>query len=298
MPLRPQDIARLVALALIWSASFVFIRVLVPLLGPLWVATGRLLIAGVTLAAWLAVAKVQVGVRTKWRAYALVGLVNCALPFVLFAYAAVRLPASYLVILNALTPLFVASLGALLLRVPLGVTRIAGLLAGVVGVALVTRAVPIAGDAAFALAVVAGLGAALCYAMSALWLRHRGARLDPLAIAAWSQLFGGVMLLPFALPTTAAVTMTRAAAANLLALSLLCSAVAYILYFRLIRDIGPTRALTVTFIMPAFGMIWGAWLLDESVTLGMTAGAALILAGTAVVLRSPAISSPERRIAA
>jgi drug/metabolite transporter (DMT)-like permease len=298
MTLRAQDVARLVALALIWSASFVFIRVLVPLLGPLWVAAGRLLIAGVALAAWLAVVHVRSQVRMHWRGYALVGLVNCALPFVLFAYAAVRLPASYLVIVNALTPLFAAALSAALLRSPLGGARMGGLLAGVVGVALVTRAVPVAADGAFAVAVGAGVGAALCYAVAAVWLRHRGAALAPLATATWSQLFGGVMLLPFALPTTSAATVTGHAAANLLALALLCSGVAYILFFRLIRDIGATRALTVTFIMPAFGMIWGAWLLDESVTPGMIAGAALILAGTAVVLRSPATARAGRRIAA
>ena len=69
------------------------------------------------------------------------------------------------------------------------------------------------------------------------------------------------------------------------ALALVCSGVAYLLYFRLIRDIGPARASTVTFLMPAFGMLWGAWFLGESITLGMIAGAALIVAGTATVLR-------------
>jgi drug/metabolite transporter (DMT)-like permease len=282
--MRTQDIARLVALALIWSASFVFIRVLAPLIGPLWVATGRVLIAGLALAGWLAATGVTADLRTKWRAYLLLGVLNCALPFVLWGYAALHLPASYLVILNAMTPLWVALLAALFVRERMGGGKAFGLVAGLAGVVLVTRAVPASADAQFALAVSAGVGAALCYAVSALWLRHRGGALPPLANAAWTQLFAGVVLLPFAVPSHVNGPITPLAVGDLLALALICSGVAYILYFRLIRDIGPTRALTVTFLMPAFGMVWGAWLLGEVITPGMIVGAALIVVGTAAVL--------------
>ena len=298
MTMRAQDVARLVALALIWSASFVFIRVLAPVIGPLWVATGRVLIAGLALAGWLAMSGVPAALRERWRAYLFVGVLNCALPFVLYAYAALHLPASYLVILNAMTPLFVALLGAVLVRERLGSGKAFGLVAGLAGVVLVTRAVPASADAQFTLAVAAGAGAALCYALAALWLRHRGAALPPLANAAWTQLFAGVALLPFAVPSHVEGPVTPLAVANLLALALICSGVAYILYFRLIRDIGPTRALTVTFLMPAFGMVWGAWLLGEAITPGMIAGAALIVAGTAAVLGVASRWGGRRRIAA
>jgi len=296
--MRSQDVARLIALALIWSLSFVFIRVLAPAIGPLWVATGRLLIAGVALAGWLAVVRVPADLRTHWRAYLFLGMLNCALPFVLFAYAALHLPASYLVILNATTPLFAALLTMLVVRERLATGRALGLLAGFGGVVLVTRTVPVSADAQFALAVGAGLGAALCYALGALWLRHRGGALPPLANAAWAQLFAGVVLLPAAVPSHVAGPVTPLALANLLALALICSGVAYILYFRLVRDIGPTRALTVTFLMPAFGMVWGAWLLGEAITPGMIGGAALILAGTAVALGAGSWWRARRRIAA
>ena len=283
--MRPQDIARLLALALIWSASFVFIRVLVPVIGPLWVASARLLIAGVALCAWIGVLRIDARVRAHAVEYFVAGLLNCAIPFVLFAYAAVRLPASYLVILNATAPLFGAGVAALGLGERLTRTKMAGLSVGVVGVALVTRAVPMDADGAFALAVAAGLGAAFSYALAAVWVKRRCAPLDPLAIAAWSPLLGGLVLLPFALPSHVAGPLNASVAVNMLILALVCSGIAYLLYFRLIRDIGPTRALTVTFLMPALGMIWGWWLLDESVTAGMIAGAALIVAGTAAVLR-------------
>ena len=121
-----------------------------------------------------------------------------------------------------------------------------------------------------------------------MWLKRRGASLDPLAVAAWSQLFGGLALLPIVPLSPIRGEITGVVVINVALLALLCSTVAYMLYFRLIADIGPTRAMTVTFLMPAFGMLWGYLFLDETITLPMLAGAAMIVAGTAGVVRSPA----------
>ena len=227
--------------------------------------------------------------RRRWPLYGIVGIVNCALPFLLFGYAALNLPASYMVILNAAAPLFSALLAPLWLGERLTPIKLGGLALGAAGVTLVSGAGPVTPDAGFLLAVAASLGAALCYALSGIYLKRRGAGAAPLAIAGWSQLFGGLVLLPLALaqPPTAAVT--PAIAANLLVLALVCSGVAYLLYFRLIADLGPTRALTVTFLMPAFGLVWGALFLGEAVTAPMLAGAALVVAGSAAVLLPAAL---------
>jgi drug/metabolite transporter (DMT)-like permease len=285
------DVVRLVALAIVWSLSFVFIRVVVAPLGPVWTATLRMLIAGVALCAFFALVRFRADVRTHWRAYLFVGLVNSAAPFLLFAWAAKTLPASYLVVLNAASPMFSALLGALVLGDRLDAVKIAGLLAGAAGVALVSGAGPLAPTPAVVAAVFASLAAALCYAVAGLWLKHRGAALEPRAIAGWSQLYAGAAVLPLALafPIPGPVTVT--VAANLAALALLCSAVAYLLYFRLIRDIGPTRAMTVTFLMPALGMLWGVVFLGESVTSAMVGGVALVIAGTVAVLRPARIAA-------
>ena len=134
------------------------------------------------------------------------------------------------------------------------------------------------------LAVAASLGAALCYALAGTWLKRNGTALKPVAVAGWSQLFAAAVLLPAGAATAMPGPVTMLALVDLLALALLCSGVAYLLYYRLIADVGPTRAMTVTFLMPAFGMTWGALFLDEHVTTAMVAGAALIVAGTAAVL--------------
>jgi drug/metabolite transporter (DMT)-like permease len=286
------DLGRLLALAAIWGASFVFIRVVATPLGPVWTATGRVLLAGVVLVAWLALTRRPSHVRERWGAYAFAGVVNSALPFVLYAYAALTLPASYMVILNAMTPLFAAFMSAVWLGERLTAAKLAGMALGIAGVALVSGAGAIAIDAHVLVAIGACIAATLCYAIGGVWLKRNGADLPPYAVAAWSQLFAGVVLLPPAALFPAPGPITPVVVANLVALALVCSAIAYLLYFRLIRDLGPTRAMTVTFLMPAFGMLFGVLFLRESISLGMLAGTALILLGTSAVLR-PAASGPR-----
>jgi len=116
--MRPADTARLLALAVIWSASFVFVRVLAPVLGPVWVATSRVLVAGIALTGAFVILRRHVDVAAHWREYLFVGVLNSALPFLLFAYAALTLPASYLVILNSGLPLFGAIASAIWLAEP------------------------------------------------------------------------------------------------------------------------------------------------------------------------------------
>lgn len=286
--MRASDVGRLLALAAIWSASFAFIRVLAPPLGPVWTATLRVLVAGIALVGWLAATGFDGDVRRHWRAYLLVGLVNSAAPFLLFSWAALTLPASYLVILNAAAPMFTAIVAAAWLGERLSGAKLVGLAIGAAGVALVSRAGPLEPTPAVAFAVAASLGGALCYALAGVWLTRYGARLKPKAIAGWSQLGAGAVLLPVAAATPLPGPVTRSVVANLLALALICSGVAYLLYYRLIRDVGPTRAMTVTFLMPALGMLWGVLFLGETVNATMLAGAALVIGGTAAVLR------PER----
>ena len=285
--MRGEDVARLVVLAAIWGASFIFMRALAPVLGPVPIAAWRVAIAGVALIAWFRITGFDAELRRHWRAFLVIGLVNSALPFLLFAFAAVHIPASYSVILNTATPLFAAVLSAVWLDERLTAMRVAGLAAGAAGVALVTGAGPVAPDAMFGWAVAACLGAALCYALAGIYIKRHAGGAKPMAIAGWSQAFAGAALLPLTPFAPPPGTVTPGVVANVLALALLCSAFAYLLYFRLIADVGPTRAMTVTFLMPVFGMVWSVLFLQETVTLPMIAGCALIVGGTALVVRRP-----------
>jgi len=284
---RPADTARLLALAAIWGASFIFIRVAAPVLGPVWTTEGRVLIGGVALAAWSAITGFDPQWRRYIKVYASVGVLNSAVPFSLFSFAGGHLSASVMSILNATSPMFGLLLGAAFTGERLTVRKVAGLIVGIAGVALVARLDVLEGSPGpmAAWAVAACLGAAFCYGLTGVFIKLRGAGAPSRGIAVGGQLFAALTLAPL-LPLLPPVSTPGAVVlANLAALGILGSAVALILYFRLIADVGATRALTVTYLIPLFALLWGALFLGETLTTAMIAGGALILAGTVLVTR-------------
>jgi len=279
--MRAADGARLVALAAIWGASFLFIRILAPAIGPVATADLRMLIAGGALAAYFSFTGFDPGWRRHWRYYLLIGVLNSAAPFVLFGYAALDLSVGLLVVFNATSPMWGALLSALALRERLSLVRSAGLLLGVAGVALVSG--PQASGAW--LAVAAALGGAVSYGLAAVIMRRWAGGTSSRGMAAGTLLMGGLLLLP-ALAVSPPPMPSAGMVMNLLALGLVCGAIAYLLYFRLIADIGPTGALTVTYLIPVFGVLWGALFLGEALSFHVIAGALVVIAGTVLVLRS------------
>ncbi|HYL88085.1 MAG TPA: DMT family transporter [Burkholderiales bacterium] len=279
--MRAADAARLVTLAAIWGASFLFIRIATPVFGVLATADVRMLIAGGTLAAYYALTGFDAGWRRSWRYYVVIGVLNCVLPFLLFGYAALYLTVGLLVVLNATSPMWGALLTAIFQREPMSPGRIAGLVIGVVGVGIVSGA-----EASERwIAVVAGLAAAFSYGLTGLLMRRWAKGTSPRGMAAGSLLAGGVLLAPMLLAASPAWPGLPVALA-LLALGVVCGAIAYVLYFRLIADIGPTGALTVTYLIPLFGMVWGALFLGEAITASMIVGALVVILGTVLVLRN------------
>ena len=279
--MRAADAARLVTLAAIWGASFLFIRIASPAFGVIATADVRMLIAGAALAAYYALTGFDVQWRRWWRYYLAIGVLNSVLPFLLFGYGALYLTVGLLVVLNATSPMWGALLSALVLRERLSPGRIAGLLIGVAGVAIVSGAE--ASDRW--LAVIAGLAAAFCYGLTGVVMRRWAKETSPRGMAAGSLLTGGVLLAPL-LAATPPTWPGLPVALALLALGLVCGAIAYVLYFRLFADIGATGALTVTYLIPLFGMAWGALFLGEAITPAMLAGALVVIVGTVLVLRN------------
>jgi drug/metabolite transporter (DMT)-like permease len=292
---RPADVARLVALAAIWGASFIFIRVAVIPLGPAATAELRVALASLTLLAWLRFAEVDLRWREHWRFYLAVGTLNSAAPFALWAFSAIHIPASYLVVLNATSPLFGAVVSALWLRERVTGRVTLGLAAGVAGVALLVGLGPVRPTPAVLWAIAAGALAALSYAVAAAFMKRRAAGVDAAAIATGSQLGATLILAPLLAPLAPVAWPTPAEWTAVVALGVVCTGIAYLLYFRLIADVGPTRALTVTFLIPLFGMLWGALFLGEAITPVMATGCALVLVGTAlIVLRRERASDPRQ----
>lgn len=278
--MRAADAARLLALAAIWGASFLFMRITAPAIGAVATADLRMLIAGTTLAAWLAATGFDAQWRRWWRYYALIGVLTSAAPFLLFAYAALELSAGLMAVLNATSPMWGALLSAAVLGERLSARRIAGLVLGIVGVAMLSGAEA----SARWLAIAAALAAAFSYGLTGVVLRRWARETTARGMAVGTQLCGAALLLPLLLwsPPPAAPMSVWAALA---ALGVVCGAAAYLLYFRLIADIGPTGALTVTYLIPIFGVLWGALFLGETLDAGRIAGALVVIAGTVLVLR-------------
>jgi drug/metabolite transporter (DMT)-like permease len=282
--MRQGDIARLVSLAAIWGASFLFNRITAPVLGPVLTAELRTLIAGVALAAWFAFSGFDPQWRRWWGQYIVVGIFSSAVPFLLWAYAALTQPAGLLSVLNATSPMWGALCSAVILGERLRARRVAGLVLGVVGVAVVTQ--PAARQDFDFIAIGAALTAAFCYGLAAAYMKRWASNVPSRGMAVGTQLLAGVILIPFIPLWPPAAAPTPLVAGSMLALGLVCGAVAYLLYFRLIADIGATGALTVTYLIPVFGVLWGALFLGEALSAAMLAGAALVVLGTVFVLRN------------
>jgi drug/metabolite transporter (DMT)-like permease len=283
---RAYDAGRWLLLATLWSLQFLFMRVAVPVFGMAPVAEGRALFAAAFLLPWAVLfARQPIGLREHWRDHLAIGLVNNVLPFVCFALAAAVLPAGYLAIINGLVPLWAAVIAAPVLGEPFGLRRAAGFALGIAGVALIVNLGPVTLDARTLLGAAAAIAGTALWGWAGVMIKQRSGRLPPMGLAAGSIAFAAVVMAPLSALTPPAATWTLEAAGALVALGVLCSGLAYLPFFTLIRDIGPSRTLTVGLAIPVLGVAWGWLFLDEAVTAPMVLGAALVLAALALVLR-------------
>lgn len=282
----PADYARLVALAALWGAAFIFMRIAAPVFGPAWTAELRVLLGGLALLAWFRALGFDPGLRAHWRFYLLMGGVGIAAPFVLYSFASIHAPASLLSITNATSPIFGLAWAALAGDERVTARKATGLALGIAGVALIARPdAATAADPLFGWAVAAALGACCLYGVVGVLIKRYARGATPRGMAAGNQLAAALVLIPLLPLLPPLAPPTPLAVANLLALALLASAFAFVLYFRLIADVGATRALTVTYLIPLFGILWGWLFLGEALPAAALAGGVLILAGTVLVTR-------------
>jgi drug/metabolite transporter (DMT)-like permease len=269
-----------------WSLQYIFMRVAVPVFGMAAVAEGRALFAALFLLPWVTfAARQRVGLREHWRDHLAIALVNNVLPFVCFAWAATRLPAGYLAIINGMVPLWTALIAVPVLKEPLGAPRILGFALGVAGVALIVNLGPVELGWQTALAALAGIAGAAFWGWAGVLIKQRAGRVPPMSLAAGSIAFAALLMSPFWITTPSPTLWHPSAVISLIALGMVCSGIAYLPFFTLIRDIGPSRTLTVGLAVPVLGVLWGWLFLGETVTLSMLGGMALVLAALALVLR-------------
>jgi len=296
-PLSIVDLGSLLFLGAVWGAVFLFMRVAAPEVGPVWAAEIRLAI-GASVLVVVAGRRTLNAARGRVAGFLVVGALFSAVPFTLIAYATVTLPAGFAALLNAATPLFTAAIGVAFLGQAIGLRIAAGLGVGVVAVVVLVGLSPLEPGITTILAVAAGLGAPASYAIAGNFVRARMSSVAPLELATGMLVSGAVLALPAALLTGAPGTPALDGIVSLVAVGILSTAVAWPIFFRVLRRTTPTAASTVTFIVPAFALTWSSILLAEPVGIGLLVGFGLILVSLMLVLGIvPAVRLPGRPVA-
>ncbi len=282
--MKARESLMLVALAALWGASFLFMRVAAASFGPIALISVRLVIAGVCFLPLLRLSVHRVRFRTHWRSLFLNGLLSASIPFSLLAYSSLSLTAGFTSLLNALTPITTALVAWLIWRQRLRTSQWVGLALGLAGVAILCWGRMSFRGGGSGWAVVTAIAATLCYGFGGNYAKRRFAQL-PSQISAGGTLVGGaigllipgIALWPDASPPPMAWL-------SVVLLGVLCTSAAYLLYFRLLKTATATQVASTTFLVPVFAILWGALFLGESLTVQMVVASVVILSGTALGL--------------
>ncbi|WP_223462077.1 MULTISPECIES: DMT family transporter [unclassified Pseudomonas] len=297
--MNPVDIFRLLSLAAIWGASFLFMRIIAPVIGSIPTAFFRVSIAAAGLLVILGLMRISWDFKGKLKTVMLLGVINSGVPATLYSVAAQVLPAGYSSIFNATTPLMGVLIGGLFFHERLTGAKLGGVFLGLFGVGVLTRAGPVAFNMELLLGAVACLLATTCYGFAGFlarrWLDQAGG-LDSRLSAVGSMLGATLFLLPLfgysVISQPPATWGGWSVWLSLLGLGLGCTAFAYIVYFRLLSSIGPVKSMTTTFLIPLFGVLWGALFLDEPLSMAHIYGGMLIAVALWLVLK-PAAVKPQ-----
>ncbi|MEF3101809.1 DMT family transporter [Raoultella terrigena] len=281
--MRIADYIRLIALAAIWGASFLFMRIASPEFGAINTAFLRVLFGFLGLAVIIFVLKSSYNFEGKFKSSLMLGVINSGLPFFMYCLAARWLPAGYSAVLNATTPLMGALIGFAFFSEKLTARKWGGVVFGLVGIMVITTIGESQSTNETLSGVIACLVATGCYGIAGFlthrWISNKGG-LDPKIVAFGSQIGATLFLLPFFIwssTTGPSINWLQGNVwASVVAVGLICTAFAYILYFRLIADIGPLRSLTVTFLIPPFAVLWGYLALGETINESFIIGALIV----------------------
>jgi drug/metabolite transporter (DMT)-like permease len=282
--LKRRDFLLLLLIASVWGGSYIFIRLIVPVLGPWGLVFARMTVAGAALLIATAALRRPWGEWRLLKSYLIVAFSASFLSQFLIAHAALTLNAPTLSILNASTAVFGAALSVYALGETLRARRACGLLLGVCGVAMVVGFTPLAFTWPVIIAFAASLAAAFGYALSNVYAMRKLADRPALELAIVQNVFAGVMAAPLGAPAVAAAwPISGLVLGSLVTLALLSTAAANWLYYILLQRTSPTVALSVTYLIPCFSILWGAIFLAETITLLQCAGFLVVLAALYLV---------------
>jgi len=280
--LKIKYFAQLVALSALWGASFLLIRIASPLLGPNVLAALRIGMATLTLAVLIRAMRHQWPLK-HWRELAVLGALSVALPFILFAWAALQLPAGYSALLNSTAVVFGIFSAAWFKEDTLTLRKLLGCVSGFAGVALIVGLGPVKLTPQVLLAALACILASACYGISTPLMKRAITRMQPLEIAAGIHGISMVFLLPGAVWSWPDAHFTWGGLAAVALMGVVTSGLAYWMHIRILAHVTPVAAMSPTFMIPVFGVTWGHIFLGEQLSSGIYAGGALVLLATGLI---------------
>lgn len=286
-----SQLAALIALGAMWGASYIFIRVAVEPLGPIFLMFVRVALTGLILVVYARLRGQRLNIRGHWRQFLVLGFLGSALPFTLIAWAELTVTASMAAILMSTTPLFTTLVAAVGLGEELTLAKLIGAVLGIIGVAITVGGGDMTLSAEVIAATLALLGATFSYAVGGVFAKRAFTGLNNMSMSSGQLIAAAFILAPVSLADLPHEAPPLEAVWATLALVVICTAIAYQLYYYLIISAGPTKALTVTLLVPVFGVIFGALMLQESIGPGMIAGLLVVLVSVGLVT---GLISPRR----
>ena len=287
------QLAALIILGAFWGASYIFIRVAVEPMGPIFLMFARVALTGLILIAFARLRGQRLNIRGHWRKFLVLGFLGSALPFSLIAWAELTVTASMAAILMSTTPLFTTLVAAVGLGEELTLAKLIGAVLGIIGVAITVGGSEMEMSVDVVAATLALLGATLSYAVGGVFAKRAFTGLNNMSMSSGQLIAAAFILAPVSLVDLPQEAPPQEAVWATLALVVICTAIAYQLYYYLIISAGPTKALTVTLLVPVFGVIFGAMWLQESIGPGIIAGLLVVLVSVGLVT---GLISPKRRL--
>lgn len=278
---------QLLLLAAIWGSSFIFLKIVTPVIGVSMTMGSRIILAAIVMISFVAFLKKLPEYKLYWKKYVVLGVLNLMLPFALVSYSIGFLNASLSSIINASTPLFTMIISSLWLRQRLSYRKLAGMFLGISGLTVLVGWMPLDFTPEVITSLVFSFLAALSYGLGNVYTRVYLSNAEPIKTATGQLTAAGVMAIPFLGMSGNEPLFDPHVILAISILAVVCTALAYTLYFRLIAAIGSANTSVVSLLIPVFSVLWGVLFLHESITPAIVLGLAMILGSLKIILSAP-----------
>ncbi len=290
-----RQLTQLVIISSLWGSSYIFMKVISPVFGPVLVSSLRLLLASLFLLIYMLVSRKKISFKGNILFFIFVGVVNSAIPFVLYAFAALHIDASLSGTLNSSSPMFGALFGFIILKNRFDTRQILGLIVGFLGVIIVSSTSFGTGTVEAVISVFACLLASACYGLAGTYVKKRNKDVDATTLSLGTLFFAGLFLLPFSFFYKISLDIQVSHILYLLFFAIMCTSVPYILYYKLLREVGAVKALTVTYLIPLFTVLWSYIFLAERAGWNVFVGLVIILTGVGLLSKRNDLLNREKR---